>query len=112
MDGGFSEKLPVMEKCGSLIFGRLQLKLNTLFSLFTIPDRAHDCASREAPVYATLQEFAKEQGLTTFVFDTPSVATNCHSFFEKRGYRRITKDELPFPYDFPDRNSYLYMIQQ
>lgn len=38
MDGGFSEKLPVMEKCGSLIFGRLQLKLNTLFSLFTMPD--------------------------------------------------------------------------
>ena len=38
MDGGFSEKLPVMEKCGSLIFGRLQLKLNTLFSLFTMPE--------------------------------------------------------------------------
>ena len=38
MDGGFSEKLPVMEKCGSLIFGRLQLKLNTFFSLFTMPD--------------------------------------------------------------------------
>jgi N-acetylglutamate synthase-like GNAT family acetyltransferase len=63
-------------------------------------------------LYATLQEFAKEQGLTTFVFDTPSVATNCHSFFEKRGYRRIKKDELPFPYDFPDRDSYLYMMQQ
>jgi len=62
-------------------------------------------------LYATLQEFAKEQGLTTFFFDTPSVATNCHSFFEKRGYRRITKDELPFPYEYPDRDSYLYMMQ-
>lgn len=60
-------------------------------------------------LYATLQEFAKEHGLTTFVFDTPSVATNCHSFFEKRGYRRITQDELSFPYEYPDRDSYLYM---
>ena len=32
MDGGFSEKLPEMEKCGNLIFGRLQLKFNTEFS--------------------------------------------------------------------------------
>ena len=62
-------------------------------------------------LYATLQEFAKEHDLTTFVFDTPSVATNCHSFFEKRGYRRITKAELPFPYEYPDRDSYLYMMQ-
>ena len=79
---------------------------------FRITDWICDCDSPVGKHYATLQEFAKEQGLTTFVFDTPSVATNCHSFFEKRGYRRIKKDELPFPYDFPDRDSYLYMMQQ
>jgi hypothetical protein len=27
-----------MEKCGSLIFGSSQWKLNTLFSLFTMPE--------------------------------------------------------------------------
>ena len=37
MDGGFRLKEPEMEKCGSLIFGRLQLKLKMLFSLFTTP---------------------------------------------------------------------------
>ena len=62
-------------------------------------------------LYATLLTFANEQELTTFVFDTPSVATNCHSFFEKHGYRRIKKEELPFSYEFPDRDSYLYMLQ-
>lgn len=62
-------------------------------------------------LYATLLEFAKEKGITTFIFDTPSVATNCHSFFEKRGYRRITKEALTFPYEYPDRDSYLYMMQ-
>ena len=62
-------------------------------------------------LYAELQKFAEENGFTTFLFDTPSVATNCHAFFEKRGYRRITKEEMPFAYDFPDRDSYLYMNQ-
>lgn len=61
-------------------------------------------------LYEVLQEFAQEHKLTTFIFDTPSVATDCHRFFEKRGYKRITKKELPFPYDFPDRDSYLYML--
>src|SRR5574344_2003974 len=38
MDGGSSEKLPEMEKCGSLIFGSSQLKLKMPLSLSTIPD--------------------------------------------------------------------------
>ena len=63
-------------------------------------------------LYETLLEFAKEKGITTFIFDTPSVATNCHHFFEKRGYRRITQEELPFEYEFPDRDSYIYMKQE
>ena len=38
MDGGSSEKLPEIEKCGSLIFGSSQLKLKMPLSLSTIPD--------------------------------------------------------------------------
>jgi hypothetical protein len=37
MEGGFRLKEPEMEKCGSLMCGRLQLKLKMLFSLFTMP---------------------------------------------------------------------------
>ena len=37
MEGGFRLNEPDMEKCGSLIFGRLQLKLKMLFSLPTTP---------------------------------------------------------------------------
>lgn len=40
MDGGFSEKLPVMEKCGSLIFGRLQAEVEHRFQL------VHDAGNR------------------------------------------------------------------
>ena len=62
-------------------------------------------------LYATLLAFAKEKGIATFVFDTPSVATNCHHFFEQKGYHKITAAELPFPYQYADRDSYLYMMQ-
>ena len=38
MDGGFREKLPEIEKCGNLIFGSSQWKLNTFLSLLTMPE--------------------------------------------------------------------------
>lgn len=62
-------------------------------------------------LYDVLMDFSRAKGFTTFVFDTPSVATDCHRFFEKRGFKRISKQDLPFNYTYPDRNSYLYMLQ-
>ena len=63
-------------------------------------------------LYNELLAFANSKDIHTIIFDTPSVATNCHHFFEKRGYRRIAKDELPFEYHYPDRDSYVYMINR
>ncbi len=63
-------------------------------------------------LYDELLKFAKEKKIHRFVFDTPSVATDCHQFFEKRGYQKITKEEIPFEYDFPDRDSYIYMMER
>ena len=63
-------------------------------------------------LYDELLAFANSKDIHTFIFDTPSVATDCHHFFEKRGYRRIAKDELPFEYHYPDRDSYVYMMNR
>lgn len=60
-------------------------------------------------LYEKLTEFANEKDIRTFLFDTPSVATNCHRFFGNRGYTRIAKEDMPFPYDYPDRDSYIYV---
>lgn len=62
-------------------------------------------------LYKTLLDYAKEKQIKRLMFDTPSVATNCHRFFEKAGYIRISKNEQPFEYDYPDRNSYLYLLE-
>lgn len=62
-------------------------------------------------LYDRLIDYAKENHYKQLMFDTPSVAANCHDFFEKRGYVRINKEEQPFEYEYPDRNSYLYLLR-
>ncbi|MCD8378881.1 MAG: GNAT family N-acetyltransferase [Lachnospiraceae bacterium] len=44
------------------------------------------------------------------VLDTPSVARKSHEFYERAGLKKISKEELPFKYEYPDRNSYLYLL--
>lgn len=62
-------------------------------------------------LYKTLLDYAKKKDMKQLMFDTPSVATNCHRFFEKAGYVRINKNQQPFEYEYPDRNSYLYLLK-
>lgn len=62
-------------------------------------------------LYETLLAYAKKHHIKQLLFDTPSVASDCHRFFEKKGYVRISKNEQPFAYEYPDRNSYLYLYR-
>ncbi len=62
-------------------------------------------------LYQKLLEFAKEKGITTILLDTPSVAKASHRFYERAGFQRIGREEAPFAYDYPDRDSYLYMLE-
>lgn len=62
-------------------------------------------------LYKNLLAYAKNKNMKQLMFDTPSVATDCHRFFEKVGYLRINKNEQPFEYEYPDRNSYLYLLR-
>ncbi len=59
-------------------------------------------------LYKVLLDYAIKNGIKRLLFDTPSVAVRCHRFFEREGFVRIRKDEPPFAYAYPDRNSYLY----
>lgn len=62
-------------------------------------------------LYNFLLSFAKEKGFSKIVLDTPSVATRSHSFYRKVGFREITKEDLPIQYDYPDRNSLLFLLE-
>lgn len=61
-------------------------------------------------LYQTLLTYAESISLHYIILDTPSVAVKSHAFYDKSGFRRITKAELPIEYHYPDRDSLLYMI--
>lgn len=62
-------------------------------------------------LYKTLLMFAEQVGMSKIILDTPSILTGAHKFYEKNGFRRIGREELPVHYEFPDRNCYLYMLE-
>lgn len=55
-------------------------------------------------------EWAVAQGLTAVFLDTPSVATRSHAFYQRQGYRIVSRTELPESYDFPDRDSLIFRL--
>lgn len=52
-------------------------------------------------LYARLLEFAKNQGIKQIILDTPKNTDRAHSFYEKAGFRKIEKEQLPVAYDYP-----------
>lgn len=60
-------------------------------------------------LYRRLEGFCRAEGVRTVVLDTPSVATRSHGFYRKAGFVETTRDELPFPYEYPDRDSLLFV---
>lgn len=62
-------------------------------------------------LYQELLHFAKASHVQYLILDTPSVAHASHRFYEKSGFRRISAEELPVPYTYPDRDSLLYLLK-
>lgn len=62
-------------------------------------------------LYEKLITFLKDEKYKRVLLDTPSVATTSHRFYEKAGFRKIKKENLPFRYEYPDRDSYLYLLE-
>lgn len=61
-------------------------------------------------LYKELIRFAEEADVRHIILDTPSVAKVSHKFYEKAGFRKIDKKQLPIEYVYPDRDSLLYML--
>ena len=63
------------------------------------------------PLYAKLLEHAKKCHFKAIVLDTPAACKRAHGFYKKMGYKKITKDELPVQYDYPERDSDLLILK-
>lgn len=48
--------------------------------------------------------------IISLILDTPSVARVSHKFYEKAGFRKTDKTQLPIEYVYPNRDNLLYML--
>lgn len=62
-------------------------------------------------MFEKLVEKAKECGVNKVVLDTPSACYAAHAFYKKHGFSEIGKEELPITYDYPDRDSDLFLFK-
>jgi N-acetylglutamate synthase-like GNAT family acetyltransferase len=61
-------------------------------------------------LYEKMLEYSKLYGLKNIILDTPSTAISSHKFYIKSGFKEIKKNDLPILYEYPDRNSLLFIL--
>ena len=54
-------------------------------------------------------DYCKTINIHTLVLDTPSVTHTAHSFYRKAGFKEIAIEDLPFKFDYPDRDSIMFI---
>lgn len=62
-------------------------------------------------LYNELLKYAVSKEVHYIILDTPAVAHVSHKFYERAGFTRISAEELPIPYTYPDRDSRLYLLK-
>lgn len=62
-------------------------------------------------LYAQLLDFARKYGFKQIILDTPKNTDRAHKFYEKAGFRKIEKDELPIAYDYPYDDSDFFCLE-
>ncbi|MBW6525240.1 GNAT family N-acetyltransferase [Sphingomonas sp. RHCKR7] len=59
-------------------------------------------------LYERALAWTMAQHLTAILLDTPAVATRSHAFYERMGFHRASRTDLPAGYAFPDRDSLIF----
>lgn len=102
-----------VEESGSVI-GSIGLLRKTadcavLRSFFiAAPWRGSGCAQL---LYSHLLSFARAAGISTLILDTPSIARRAQRFYLREGFVQISREQLPVPYTYPDRDSLLFLLR-
>ncbi|WP_039656479.1 GNAT family N-acetyltransferase [Clostridium tyrobutyricum] len=84
-------------------------KYGVLKKFFVEPSYRGKEIGVSAQLFDKLMEHAKKCGMEQIVLDTPSACYRAHSFYNKMGFEQISKEQLPFQYDYPDRNSDIFI---
>lgn len=92
---------------GLMMYGDSIAVLKKFFVYETYRGKPHHLGQQ---LYETLLSFAKEKGVKRIILDTPKNTDRAHKFYEKAGFKKITKEELPIAYDYPYKDSDFFSI--
>ncbi|WP_143462650.1 GNAT family N-acetyltransferase [Levilactobacillus enshiensis] len=94
---------------GSIGLLKCNEKVGVLKKFFTYPTYRGRPQRLGQHLWQTLAAYVQtETQLTQLVLDTPEAETRSHYFYEKNGFQRIDRQQLPVSYAFPDRESLIY----
>lgn len=99
------------EVVGSIGLQRKTNEVAVLKKFFVYKDYRGNELGTGKKLYEALLDFAKKQGFSKIILDTPSKATRSHGFYKKVGFKEIDKEDLPTKYDYPDRNSIIFLLE-
>lgn len=88
--------------------GRHPLILKKFFVYEPYRGKPHHLGQR---LSQALPAFAKENGVKRLILDTPKNTGRAHQFYERAGFSKIAKEELPVDYDYPDADSDFFFLE-
>lgn len=62
-------------------------------------------------LYTLFLEFARKHGFKKIILDTPKNTDRAHKFYEKSGFKKIEKEDLPIIYDYPYDDSDFFCLE-
>ena len=88
----------------------LSSKVGVLKKFFLDPAYRGRDKNVSSALFSILISHASLRGFDSILLDTPAAATRSHAFYKRVGFRLISKHDLPVPYEYPDRESLLLML--
>lgn len=61
-------------------------------------------------LYAELLSFAQQHNFKQLVLDTPKNTCRAHKFYDKAGFQKISKEDLPVQYDYPYKDCDFFLL--
>lgn len=108
--GGFwvaASEGKIVGTIGLLRYGPHQAALKKMFV-------AREHRGPDGPAQAlfdSLLGFARAEGISELLLDTPAAATRSHSFYRRMGFQEADRLDLPPGYKFPDRDSLIFRLR-
>lgn len=62
-------------------------------------------------LYGTLLDYARTHGVKQLILDTPKNTDRAHKFYERAGFTKIERADVPVVYDFPYEDSYFFRLE-